>query len=132
MTATAEGAPSKEARRKRQSLDVGYRGKVTMPGAGRGDFREATPLEVRNALIPEEQADFDRSWRKVMAEATETLDLTKVFAMLEHWRRTAWVTQAHGPDSYRQMLATAEHRLRTGERAPDAVSWTELKAELGL
>lgn len=107
---------------------VDYGGKVSMPGAGRGDFRDATPLEVRNALLPEEQPRFDHSWQRAMAEATESLDLTKVFAMLEHWRRTAWATQAHGPDSYRRMLATAEHRLRTGERAPDAVPADEMKA----
>src|SRR5262245_31830964 len=130
MTATVGDAPSRGARHKEQDTAIGYGGEVTMPGAGRGDFREATPLEVRNALIPEEQPRFDRSWEKVMAEATETLDLTKVFAMLEHWRRTAWATQAHGPDSYRQMLATAEHTLRTGELPPGYVSAEESKRRL--
>jgi uncharacterized protein DUF6247 len=35
---------------------------------------DATPAEVRAALIPEEAAGFDQQWREVMARATETLD----------------------------------------------------------
>lgn len=96
------------------------------------DFRDASPRDVRAALIPEEVDDFDRQWRAALAEAAETLDLTRVFEVLDSWRRRAIITQAYGPDSYRKMLARAEHTLRTGESPPGTVPWSQLKTELGL
>jgi hypothetical protein len=67
-----------------------------------------------------------------MARATRELDLTEVHRTLSTWRRVAWVTTATGPESYRAVLASAEQRLRTGERHPQAMPWSQLKAELGL
>jgi len=87
---------------------------------------------VRAALTPEDITEFDRQWQDVMARATRELDLTEVLATLESWRRVAWVTTATGAESYRAALATAEDRIRTGERHPGAVPWSQLKAELGL
>ncbi len=77
-------------------------------------------------------AEFDRQWREVMARATRELDLTEVLDTLEAWRRTAWVTTATGHDRYRAIMRDAEHRLRTGERPPGAVLWSQLKVDLGL
>jgi Family of unknown function (DUF6247) len=45
--------------------------------AGRS-FADASPAEVRAALIPEEAAEFDQQWREAMSRATETLDLSEV------------------------------------------------------
>lgn len=58
------------------------------PRQGRSglSFSDATPAEVRTALIPEEAAEFDQQWREVMARATEMLDLSEVLATLESWR----------------------------------------------
>jgi hypothetical protein len=81
-------------------------------------------------LIPEDAAAFDRQWREVMAAATESLDLTEVHRTLDAWRRVAWLTSERGHDGYRRLLADAERRTRTGERAPGAVSWDELRAQL--
>lgn len=67
-----------------------------------------------------------------MEQATRTFDLSEVQDALEAWRRVAVVTSARGHDAYRQLLATAGERARTGERAPDAIPWSQLKAELGL
>lgn len=66
-------------------------------------FADASPAQVRAALIPEEAAEFDGQWREVMARATDTLDLTEVLAVLESWRRVAWLTTANGPDTHRRM-----------------------------
>lgn len=96
------------------------------------NFKDASPREVRAALVPEEQPDFDPQWRKALAEAADSLDLTDVFNTLDSWRRRATITTHLGHDGYRRMLARAEHILRTGERMPGAVPWSELKAELGL
>jgi hypothetical protein len=42
------------------------------------------------------------------------------------------VTTATGSDRYRAIMQAAERRLRTGERPPGAISWGQLKADLGL
>jgi hypothetical protein len=44
----------------------------------------------------------------------------------------AQVRTATGPERYRAVMASAEERLRTGERHPQAMPWSQLKAELGL
>lgn len=63
-----------------------------------------------------------------MAAATESLDLSGVHRTLESWRRIAWLTSAHGHDAYRRLLAGAQERSRTGERAPGSVSLDQVKA----
>jgi cell wall assembly regulator SMI1 len=115
----------------------GYRIAVTaaaepLPGPKRTPFADTSPAQVRAALTPEDSAEFDRQWVAVMARATQELDLTEVLETLETWRRVAWVTATTGTERYRAVLASAEHRLRTGERHPSAVLWSQLKAELGL
>jgi hypothetical protein len=95
-------------------------------------FADASPALIREALTPEDAAEFDRHWRQLMQRATERLDLAEVHEALDAWRRVAWVTSAHGAATYRRTLASAEERLRTGERANGAVAWPQLRAELGL
>lgn len=96
MTATAESVPAPE----------------------RPPFADASPAQVRAALIAEDAAEFDRQWQEVMARATRELDLTEVHQTLNTWRRVAWVTTATGPDRYRAVMASAEERLRTGDATP--------------
>jgi hypothetical protein len=102
------------------------------PVPGRPPFADASPAQVRAALLPEDAAEFDRQWQDVMARATRDLDLTEVHHVLDTWRRVAWVATATGHERYRAVLASAEERLRTGERHPGAMPWNQLKAELGL
>jgi hypothetical protein len=90
-------------------------------------FADASPAEVRAALVPEDVAEFDRQWRAAMMRATEALDLSDATATLDSWRRTAWLTTANGPDRYRSMLARAEHTLRTGELPAGSVPWHQIK-----
>jgi hypothetical protein len=99
---------------------------------GRASFADASPARVRAALTTEDAVAFDRQWRALMLRATERLDLTEVHEALEGWRRVAWVTSAPGPGVYRRALASAQERLQSGERAPGALPWAQLKAELGL
>lgn len=103
-----------------------------VPAPERPPFADASPAEVRAALLPEDTAEFDRQWQDVMARATRDLDLTEVHRTLNTWRRVAWVITATGPERYRAVMASAEERLRTGERHPRATPWNQLKAELGL
>jgi hypothetical protein len=102
------------------------------PARDRPPFADASPAEVRAALLPEDAAEFDRQGQDVMGRATRELDLTEVHRTLNTWRRVAWVTTATGPERYRAVPASAEQRLRTGERHPQAMPWNRLKAELGL
>lgn len=94
-------------------------------------FADASPAQVRAALIPEEAAEFDHQWRDVMARATDTLDLTEMLAVLESWRRVAWLTAANGPDAHRRMYRRAAARL-TAEDIPDDEPLARTKARLGL
>ena len=91
-------------------------------------FSDATPAEVRAALIPEEAAEFDQQWREVMARATETLDLAEVLARLGSWRRLTAVT---GPTAHRAMYGRAAARLAE-EHIPADEPLPRIKARLGL
>ena len=102
------------------------------PERGRPPFADASPAQVRAALVPEEAAEFDRQWHEVMARATQQLDLTEVHAVLDGWRRIAWITSANGPETHRRMLSSIDERLRTGERHPGAVPWEQIEVQLGL
>ena len=99
---------------------------------GRPPFADASPAQLRAALISEDAAEFDRQWREVTTRATENFDLAEVLATLESWRRIAWLTSANGPEGYRRILAKAEHLQRTGELPAETVPWRQLKVELGL
>jgi Family of unknown function (DUF6247) len=92
------------------------------------DFRDASPREVRAALVPEEQADFDRTWRAAMEQAADTLDLSGVFATLDSWRTHAVITDELGHDGYRRWLARVDRMSRTGELPPGTVPLDEVKA----
>jgi hypothetical protein len=94
-------------------------------------FIDATPAEVRAALIPEEAAEFDQQWREVMAAATEALDLSEVLATLESWRRVARLTAVAGPEGHRAMYRRAAARL-AGEDIPADEPLERTKARLGL
>lgn len=104
----------------------------SFPGAEHPPFGDASPARVRDALTPDDAAEFDRQWQDVMARATRQLDLTEVLETLDSWRRIAWVTAATGAEQYQAVLWSAEDRIRSGERHPRAVPWNQLKAELGL
>jgi hypothetical protein len=95
---------------------------------GCGPFAEATPAEVRAALIDESAAEFDRHWRETMVSATESLDLAAVNEMLDGWRRLAWVQQDRA--AYAHMMDVAA-KLNAGEHV-DTVPWEQVRAELGI
>ena len=90
-------------------------------------FANASPAQVRAALVPEDVIRFDQQWRDTMATATESLDLTAVYEWLDSWRRVAWLTSARGHEGYRRILARAEETLRTREVPPGSVSLEEIR-----
>ncbi len=92
---------------------------------------DASPAEVRAALIPEEAAEFDREWRSVMSRAIETLDLSEVLETVASWRRVARLTAASGPEAHRAMYRRAALKL-TGEPVATDEPLSRTKARLGL
>lgn len=91
---------------------------------------DTTPTAIRDALIDDERAEFERAYQEAIAEAAWTLDLTRVMDVLRNYHRIAWLTQRQGPEAHRRMLDQAEHALRTGEAPPGSVSAEEVKAML--
>jgi len=89
----------------------------------------STPRDIRAALVGEEVAHFDREYRRAMADAAESLDLSGVVSMLKRWQRIAWSTQ-DDPDAHRHMLACAD-KLNAGGDVT-AEPWRQTKARLGL
>jgi hypothetical protein len=109
-----------------------YRGCMSEAASGSEASSPAgrlTPRAIRAQLLPEEAGDFDREYRRVMAEATETLDLAPVLEMLRRWGRVARLTE-HDPQAHRRMLRTAA-AVNAGEDVP-MLSWDQVKSELGL
>lgn len=98
---------------------------------GKPSFVDASPAEVRAALIPEEAVEFDQQWQEVMTRATETLELTEVLETLESWRRVARLTTANGAEAHRAMYRRAAARL-TGKTIPADEPLSRTKARLGL
>jgi len=88
---------------------------------------DTTPAAIRDALIEEERVEFERAYRQALAEAAETLDLTRVLDVLRAYHRIAWLTQRQGPVAHRRMLDKAAEILRTG-RNPDAVPIEDVQA----
>lgn len=93
-------------------------------------FADASPAEVRAALLPEEQPDFDREYRRALAFAAESLTLDELHATLTCWRRVAWMTH-NDPAGHRRMLRRAGERV-SGERIPAEEPLERTKARLGL
>lgn len=91
---------------------------------------DTTPTAIRDALIDEERADFERAYQEAIAEAAHTLDLTRVLDVLRNYHRIAWLTRRQGPEAHRRMLDHVEHALRTGAAPPCSVSAAEVKALL--
>ena len=75
----------------------------------------ATPAAIRNALLPEDQAQFDTAYQRALITAREDMDLTELFRCLEHWRRVALLQR--DPARFASIVRRAAERL-TGEPVP--------------
>lgn len=87
----------------------------------------ATLAAIRDALIDEERDRFERVYQKVLADASKTLDLTKVLDVLRTYHRIAWMTRRQGHEAHRRMLDKADEITRTGVN-PDARSPEDMTA----
>ncbi|MGQ0575194.1 MAG: DUF6247 family protein [Pseudonocardia sp.] len=76
----------------------------------------ASPEAIRSALLPEDQAAFDRAYVTALDEARQSLDLTGLFSMLEGWRGRAALQR--DPEVFRRVARRAAEKL-TGQASPD-------------
>jgi hypothetical protein len=96
--------------------------------AVRPPFADASPEQIRAALIPEEQPRFDREYHQALRVAAETFRLDELTAVLDGWRRIAWLSS--DPERYRRMWRRASV-LYTREEVPAEESLPTTKARLG-
>lgn len=94
----------------------------------RPPLADASPAEIRAALIPEEQPRFDREYRQALAVAAETFSLDELDKTLASWRRIAWMCT--DSDRYRRMWRRAAE-LYTREDVPPEEALPITKARLG-
>ncbi len=94
-------------------------------------FADASPAEIRAAIIPEDRERFDTSLRRALDAVADTLSLEPLREFLAHWRRLAFCQNHDGHDTWRQTLAKADRIRTTGQAEPGARPWDEVKAELG-
>jgi hypothetical protein len=90
---------------------------------------ETTPAAIRDALIDEERAEFERAYRDAITEAAQTMDLTRVLDVLRNYHRIAWLTQRQGPAAHRRMLDKAAAILQTGTN-PDGIPAEDVRARI--
>jgi hypothetical protein len=89
----------------------------------------ATPADIRAALLPEDAGAFDEAYAAALAAARETLDLTELFACLEHWRRVALLQR--DPSRFASIARRAAERV-TGRAVPDDEPRAETRRRAGI
>lgn len=89
----------------------------------------ATPAAIRNALLPEDQAQFDISCQRTLVTAREDMDLTELFRCLEHWRRVALLQR--DPARFVSIVRRAAESL-TGKPVPADEPLTLTRRHAGL
>lgn len=99
--------------------------------AVRPPFADASPAEIRAALVEDEQPRFDQDYRRALDAAQDSYSLEELERTLQWWRRTAALTHSD-PATYRRIRERAEHRAATGEVPAGSVTWNQVKDELGL
>ncbi|MGH3797280.1 MAG: DUF6247 family protein [Pseudonocardiaceae bacterium] len=90
-------------------------------------FADASPAELREAILPEERAQFDEGFRRALDTAAVTLRLDELEKFLTHWRRIAWCQTDAGHDKWRAVLREADRRLAGGAPPPGVVSQEEME-----
>jgi hypothetical protein len=89
----------------------------------------ATPAAIRNAVLPEDQAQFDTAYQRALVTAREDMDLSELFRCLEHWRRVALLQR--DPARFASIARRAAERL-TGEPVPVDEQLAQTRRRVGL
>ena len=86
----------------------------------------ASPEAIHSALLPEDQEAFDVAYAAALGGARESLDLTGLSRMLEHWRGLAALQ--HDPEVFRRVARRAAEKL-TGHPSPEDEPLTVTRAK---
>lgn len=79
-----------------------------------------SPRAIRDAVLEEERAGFERQYRAALATAAETLDLSGLEELLRAWHRIGELTERDGRAKRREVLARAVRVWRNrGNPDPD-------------
>lgn len=113
-----------------------YRGRVTalwsldeQPPDGDPLRPGASPLAIREALLPEDREGFDAAYAGALAVARGSLELTELFRCLERWRRLAVLQR--DPQRFASVARRAAERL-TGEPVPADEPLAQTRRRAGL
>lgn len=94
------------------------------PAAPKHPYADASPAELREAILPEDRDRFDAHLRRTMDTVIDTLSLAPVDDFLTHWRLNARLVNHHGHDHWRGVLATADYINQHGHPPPGTVTHT--------
>lgn len=108
----------------------GYRVGMPVAATTKVPFADASPAQLREAILPEDVPEFDRHYQRALDVARTTLRLDELEKFLELWRRVAWSTNANGHDRWRAVLAEAQRRLAGGPPPPGMVPMEEMEARI--
>ncbi len=124
--------PPEPARSGQRSSDAdGLEPAPEWVGDAEAAARFGSPEAIRAALLPEQTDEFDAAFDAALTTARRTLHLDQLRDTLQAWRRIALLTSQDPAEARRVAAAIAEIR-RTGAPRPGSVSWTDLRAELGI
>ncbi|MGH3931973.1 MAG: DUF6247 family protein [Pseudonocardiaceae bacterium] len=87
-------------------------------------FADASPAELREAILPEDVERFDASLQRATDAVVETLSLDPVWEFLEHWRRIARVVNHNGHDHWRGVMARADYINQHGHPPPGTKTYS--------
>ncbi len=93
-------------------------------------YADASPAELRDAILPADQDAFDDSDRRALEAAAQTLHLDELEAFLDHWRRIDRAVAGEGTEAWRALLAKADRLLTTGQLPVGTVSADEIREKL--
>jgi hypothetical protein len=96
---------------------------MTAATTKKAPFADASPAELRDAILPESLDAFDAQFRAALDSAAQTLRLDELDSFLEGWRRIAWMQS--DSDRYRAMIAKAEYINRHGTVPPGTKTYSE-------
>jgi hypothetical protein len=99
------------------------------PRSGDPLAQGATPADIRAALLPGDANAFDDAYAAALAAARESLDLTELFACLEHWRRVALLQR--DPSRFASIARRAAERL-AGRPVADDEPLAETRRRAGI
>jgi hypothetical protein len=99
------------------------------PASGDPLGQGATPADIRAALLPGDARAFDEAYAAALTAARESLDLTDLFACLEHWRRVALLQR--DPSRFASIARRAAERL-TGRAVPPDEALAETRRRAGI